>query len=72
VKPGGVTIEDHIVSVGRYADWRGIAAIWRVVQLFQGVDGVPYARLVNTVDQSLTKTIATGALLDRSLFRQAG
>lgn len=72
MKPSGVTIADHFVSVGRYADWRGIVAIWRVVHLFQGVDGVPYARLVNTVDRSLTKTIATDALLDRTLFRQAG
>ena len=72
MKPDGVTIADHFVSVRRYADWRGIVAIWRVVHLFEGVDGVPYARLVNTVDQSLTKTIATGALLDRTLFRQAG
>jgi hypothetical protein len=27
------------------------------------------ARLVNTNDRSLTKTVATDALLDRSLFR---
>ncbi|MEJ0071333.1 MAG: hypothetical protein WDO24_24200 [Pseudomonadota bacterium] len=43
--------------------------VWRVVDLFEGRDGIPYARLVNINDRSLTKTVATEALLDRSLFR---
>src|SRR5579871_2778627 len=66
-----VTIEDHFVSAGRSAIGCGIAGMWRVIQLFEGADGVAYARLVNAADQSLTKTVATGALLDRNLFRHA-
>ena len=72
MKPGRVTLEDRFVSAGRSAVASGVTAVWRVVQLFDGRDGVPYARLVNAADRSLTKTVATGALLDRSLFRSAG
>jgi len=66
-----VTLEDHFVSAGRSAIGCGIAGVWRVIQLFEGADGVPYARLVNAADRTLTKTVATGALLDRTLFRHA-
>lgn len=66
-----VTLEDHFVSAGRSAIGFGIAGVWRVIHLFEGADGVAYARLVNAADRSLTKTVATGALLDRTLFRQA-
>ena len=66
-----VAIEDHFVNAGRSAIESGMAGVWRVVQLFEGADGVPYARLVNAADRSLTKTVATAALLDRSLFRHA-
>jgi hypothetical protein len=72
MKPGSVTLEDRFISAGRSAVGRGVTAVWRVVQLFEGRDGVPYARLVNAADRSLTKTVATDALLDRSLFRSAG
>jgi hypothetical protein len=72
MKPDGVTLEDRFVSAGRSAIGRSIAGVWRVVQLFEGADGVPYARLVNAADQTLTKTVATDALLDRTLFRAAG
>jgi hypothetical protein len=67
-----VALEDHFVSTGGSAIGRGIAGVWRVVQLFEGADGVAYARLVNGADPTLTKTVATGALLDRTLFRHAG
>jgi hypothetical protein len=72
MRPVGVTLEDRFVSATASTVGRGVAAVWRVVQLFEGGDGVPYARLVNAADRSLTKTVATGALLDRSLFRHAG
>lgn len=67
-----VALEDHFVNAGPSAIGPGSAGVWRVVQLFEGADGVAYARLVNAADRSLTKTVATAALLDRSLFRQAG
>jgi hypothetical protein len=71
MRSSSVTIEDRFVSVGRSMSGC-MAMVWRVVHLFEGADGVPYARLVNAVDRSLTKTVATGALLDRSLFRHPG
>jgi hypothetical protein len=71
MRPTAVTIEDRFVNATR-ATPGYVAAVWRVVQLFEGGDGVRYARLVNAVDRSLTKTVAAGALLDRSLFRHAG
>ena len=67
-----VALEDRFVAAGRSVAGRGVAMVWRVVKLFEGADGVPYARLVNAADRSLTKTVATDALLDRSLFRHAG
>jgi hypothetical protein len=70
VKQDRVSVEDRFVTSSRSAI-RSMAAVWRVVHLFQGMDGIAYARLVNSVDQSLTKTVATSALLDRSFFRQA-
>jgi len=66
-----VTLEDHFVNAGRSVAGRGIAGMWRVVRLFEGVDGVAYAKLVNAADGSLTKTVAAAALLDRTLFRHA-
>ena len=70
MRAASVALEDRFVSATGSA--LGRAAEWRVVQVFEGGDGVRYARLVNAADQSLTKTVATGALLDRNLFRQAG
>jgi hypothetical protein len=66
-----VALEDRFVNAGRSNAGRGVARVWRVVKLFDGADGVPYARLVNAADRTLTKTVATDALLDRSLFRHA-
>ncbi len=66
-----VTLEDHFVSAGRSAIGSSVAGIWRVTQLFEGADGVAYAKLENTTDRTLIKTVATGALLDRALFRHA-
>jgi hypothetical protein len=71
MRTAAVTLEDRFVSASASAVGRGVGAVWRVVQLFEGGDGVHYARLVNAADGSLTKTVATGALLDRSLFRYA-
>ncbi|MBI3517503.1 MAG: hypothetical protein HY060_26015 [Proteobacteria bacterium] len=67
-----VTLEDRFVSATGSNVGRGVTRVWRVVQLFDGGDGVRYARLVNAADRSLTKTVAAAALLDRSLFRHAG
>jgi hypothetical protein len=67
-----VALEDHFVNAGRSAIGRSVADVWRVVRLFEGADGVAYANLVNAADRSLTKTVATAALLDRSLFRHVG
>jgi hypothetical protein len=64
-----VTLEDRFVSATASTVGQGV--VWRVVQLFEGGDGVRYARLVNAADRSLTKTVATDALLDRNLFRHA-
>ncbi len=72
MKSSVVTLEDRFVKATRSTPSPGVAAIWRVVQLFEGADGVPYARLVNAADGSLSKTVATTALLDRTLFRYAG
>ena len=66
-----VALEDHFVNAGPSAIEPGIAGVWRVVQLFEGADGVAYAKLVNAADRSLTKTVAAAALLDRTLFRHA-
>jgi hypothetical protein len=45
---------------------------WEVTQTFEGGDGLSYARIANTLDRSRVKTLAEGALLDRSLFRRVG
>jgi hypothetical protein len=68
---GSVTLEDHFVSAGRSAIGTSTAGVWRVVRLFEGADGVAYAMLVNAADRTLVKTVATAALLDRTLFRHA-
>ena len=46
--------------------------LWEVTQTFEGGDGLPYARIANTLDRSRVKTLAEGALLDRNLFRRVG
>ena len=48
---------------------RSVIGVWEVTDLFVGSDRVPYARLTNSRDRSLTKTVAQTALLDRSLYR---
>lgn len=68
MKSVDVTLEDRFVNANASA----IACVWRVVRLFEGTDGVGYAALENGADRSWTKTVAIGALRDRSLFRQAG
>ena len=47
------------------------AGAWEIVQVFEATDGLLHARLANTVDRSLIKTVAQAALLDRNLFRRA-
>ncbi|MBV8169094.1 MAG: hypothetical protein JO021_20035 [Alphaproteobacteria bacterium] len=66
-----VTLEDRFLPATKKTTGKTTGIVWRVVDLFEGRDGIPYARLVNTNDRSLTKTVATEALLDRSLFRPA-
>lgn len=72
MKTASITLEDRFVSATASTLGQGVAAVWRVVRLFEGGDGVRYAGLVNVADHTLTKTVATDALLDRALFRQAG
>lgn len=62
-----VTIDDLFVARGTGATPPTMQT-WRVVDLFSGVDGVAYARLAHTLDDSRVKTIAQAALLDRHLF----
>jgi hypothetical protein len=50
---------------------RATKMVWKVVALFEAVDGVRYARLVNRTDPSSLKTVAVGALEDPTLFHQA-
>jgi len=45
---------------------------WEVVSLFQGTDGVPYARLANAADTSRIKTVARDELLNGKLYRKVG
>jgi hypothetical protein len=66
-----VTVEDCFLPATKKTTGKSTGIVWRVVDLFEGRDGIPYARLVNTNDRSLTKTVATDALLDRSLFKPA-
>jgi hypothetical protein len=70
-KAAKVGLEDCFMPATRKTTGGATGIVWRVVDLFQGRDGIPYAKLVNTNDSSLTKTVATEALLDRNLFRQA-
>jgi hypothetical protein len=43
-----------------------------VVRLFEGTDGVPYARLANAADASRIKTAARDELLNGKLYRKVG
>lgn len=70
-KPTKVTVEDCFLPATKKTTGTTTNIVWRVVDLFEGRDGIPYARLVNTNDRSLIKTVATEALFDRSLFRPA-
>jgi hypothetical protein len=69
VKTPKVTLEDCFLPATKTTTGKTTGIVWRVVDLFEGRDGIPYARLVNTNDRSLVKTVATEALLDRTLFR---
>jgi len=68
-KPPKVALEDCFLPATKQTTGKTTGIVWRVVDLFEGRDGIPYARLVNANDRSLVKTVATEALLDRSLFR---
>lgn len=70
-KASKVALEDCFLPAIKTTTGKYTGIVWRVVDLFEGRDGIPYARLVNTNDRSLTKTVATEALLDRNLFRPA-
>jgi len=43
---------------------------WEVIDLFEGSDGIPYARLANATDRSRIKTVARAELLNRKLYRR--
>jgi len=43
---------------------------WEVIDLFEGSDGIPYARLANASDGSRIKTVARAELLNRKLYRR--
>ena len=62
-----VSLEDCFLAADSTAG-RQSSIVWRVVDLFQGTDGIAYARLVSTADRSNAKTIAAKALKDRSLY----
>jgi hypothetical protein len=62
-----INLYDRFNSAGAEIAPRS-SLIWEVVALFPGTDGVPYAKLANTVDRSRVKTVAQTALLDRTLF----
>jgi hypothetical protein len=66
-----VAVEDRFTPATCAVTGRSTAIIWRVVDLFEGRDGIAYARVVNHADPSLAKTLAAQALLDRSLFLHA-
>jgi hypothetical protein len=71
-RSAGVTLEERFINANASSTGNAVAGQWRVVRLFEGGDGVRYAALANAADPSLTKTVATAALRDRSLFRRAG
>lgn len=71
LKQAKVAVQDCFVPAGRLVTGGTTAIVWIVVDLFEGRDGIAYARLANRSDRSSIKTIATHALLDRNLFRQA-
>ena len=42
--------------------------VWTVTALYTGTDGLLYAKLVNALDSSLTKTLGVDALTDPRRF----
>ena len=42
--------------------------VWSVTALYTGTDGLLYAKLVNALDSSLTKTLGVDALTDPRRF----
>jgi hypothetical protein len=51
------------VSVGaRYRAGGSPLMVWEVSNLFQGIDGTPYAHIFCVADPSRIKTVAQGAL----------
>ena len=70
-KNSKVALEDRFLPATKTTTGKSTGIVWQVVDLFEGRDGIPYARLVNANDRSLVKTVATEALFDRSLFRPA-
>jgi hypothetical protein len=43
---------------------------WEVIELFQGTDGVAYARVANVSDGIRIKSMACEALLNERLYRR--
>jgi hypothetical protein len=66
-----IGLEDRFLPATKTTTGKTTNIVWRVIELFEGRDGIPYARLVNDNDRSLVKTVAAAALLDRNLFRPA-
>jgi hypothetical protein len=51
------------VNVGyRYQVGESPLMVWEVANLFQGIDGTPYAHIFNIADPSRRKTVAQNAL----------
>jgi hypothetical protein len=64
------------ISIGQSYRPTGIAATsrsaaWVIANLYTGMDGRTYAKLVNAVDSSDWKTIGVDALSDTRLFTPA-
>lgn len=47
-------------------------AIWRVINSFEGTDGMAYAHLISEADPSASKTVSIAALMDKRLYRPEG
>ncbi len=53
------------IDVGqRFRKAEAASIVWQVSSVFEGVDGMRYARLVRTDDGSMRKTVALSALAE--------
>lgn len=66
-----VDVHDRFAPARTVVTGRTTEMVWEVVALFEAVDGVRYARLMNRTDPSSLKTVAVDALVDPTLFKEA-